>query len=68
VIEAVAENEVIKLDVFRKIDAAVVDPAAILATNTSSIPIIKLAMATRRPEQVIVCTSSTRCRFFVSSS
>jgi 3-hydroxybutyryl-CoA dehydrogenase len=53
VIEAVAENEDIKLDVFRKIDAAVVDPAAILATNTSSIPIIKLAMATHRPEQVI---------------
>jgi 3-hydroxybutyryl-CoA dehydrogenase len=53
VIEAVAENEEIKLEVFRKIDAAVVDPAAILATNTSSIPIIKLAMATHRPEQVI---------------
>jgi 3-hydroxybutyryl-CoA dehydrogenase len=53
VIEAVAENEDLKLDVFRKIDAAVVDPGAILATNTSSIPIIKLAMATRRPEQVI---------------
>ncbi|HVB52167.1 MAG TPA: 3-hydroxybutyryl-CoA dehydrogenase [Acidimicrobiales bacterium] len=53
VIEAVAENEEIKLAVFRKIDAAVSDPQAILATNTSSIPIIKLAMATKRPEQVI---------------
>jgi 3-hydroxybutyryl-CoA dehydrogenase len=53
VIEAVAENEEIKLEVFRKIDAAVKDPAALLATNTSSIPIIKLAMATKRPEQVI---------------
>jgi 3-hydroxybutyryl-CoA dehydrogenase len=53
VIEAVAENEDLKLDVFRRIDAAVVDPGAILATNTSSIPIIKLAMATKRPEQVI---------------
>jgi len=53
VIEAVAENEEIKLDVFRKIDTAVSDPEAILATNTSSIPIIKLAMATKRPEQVI---------------
>jgi 3-hydroxybutyryl-CoA dehydrogenase len=53
VIEAVAENEEIKLDVFRKIDAAVQDPEALLATNTSSIPIIKLAMATKRPEQVI---------------
>jgi len=53
VIEAVAENEEVKLDVFRKIDAAVKDPEAILATNTSSIPIIKLAMATKRPKQVI---------------
>ena len=53
VIEAVAENEDVKLAVFRKIDAAVTDPEAILATNTSSIPIIKLAMATKRPEQVI---------------
>lgn len=53
VIEAVSENESVKLDVFRRIDAAVQDPAAILATNTSSIPIIKLAMATERPEQVI---------------
>ncbi len=53
VVEAVAENEEIKLDVFRRIDAAVKDTEAILATNTSSIPIIKLAMATHRPEQVI---------------
>lgn len=53
VIEAVAEDEAIKLDVFRKIDAEVKDPDAILATNTSSIPIIKLAMATKRPEHVI---------------
>lgn len=53
VIEAVAENEATKLDVFRGIDAAVKDPKAVLATNTSSIPIIKLAMATQRPEQVI---------------
>ncbi len=53
VVEAVAENEAIKVDVFRKIDAAVQDPLAVLATNTSSIPIIKLAMVTTRPEQVI---------------
>lgn len=53
VVEAVAEDEAVKLDVFRLIDQAVTDPAAILATNTSSIPIIKLAMATTRPEQVI---------------
>src|SRR5271170_4090720 len=37
VVEAVAENEAVKIDVFKKIDAAVVDPQAILATNTSSI-------------------------------
>ena len=53
VVEAVAEDESVKLEVFRKIDAAVEDPHAILATNTSSIPIIKLAMATQRPQQVI---------------
>jgi 3-hydroxybutyryl-CoA dehydrogenase len=53
VIEAVAENELVKLDVFKKLDAVVEDQKALLATNTSSIPIIKLAMATKRPEQVI---------------
>lgn len=53
VIEAVAEDEATKVDVFQRLDAAVVDRDAILATNTSSIPIIKLAMATKRPEQVI---------------
>ena len=53
IIEAVAEDEDLKVDVFKKLDAVVQDPAAILATNTSSIPIIKLAMATKRPQQVI---------------
>jgi len=53
VVEAVAEDEDVKVEVFKKIDAVVLDPTAILATNTSSIPIIKLAMATKRPEQVI---------------
>ncbi len=53
VIEAVAEDEATKIQVFKKLDAVVSDPEAILATNTSSIPIIKLAMVTRRPEQVI---------------
>ncbi len=53
VIEAVAEDEITKLAVFEKLDDVVLDPRAILATNTSSIPIIKLAMATDRPEQVI---------------
>jgi 3-hydroxybutyryl-CoA dehydrogenase len=53
VIEAVAENETLKLEVFRRIDEAVADPNAILATNTSSIPIITVAMATKRPQQVV---------------
>ncbi|MHB1087628.1 MAG: 3-hydroxybutyryl-CoA dehydrogenase [Acidimicrobiales bacterium] len=53
VIEAVAEDEAIKVEVFKKLDAVVQDRTAILATNTSSIPIIKLAMVTSRPEQVI---------------
>jgi 3-hydroxybutyryl-CoA dehydrogenase len=53
VIEAIAEDEALKLDVFRRIDEAVADPSAILATNTSSIPIVTVAMATKRPQQVI---------------
>ncbi len=53
VVEAVAEDEATKLEVFGLIDKVVTDEGAILATNTSSIPIIKLAMATGRPEQVI---------------
>ena len=53
VIEAVLEQEAAKEEVFRHLDAIVVADDAVLATNTSSIPIIKLAMATKRPEQVI---------------
>jgi 3-hydroxybutyryl-CoA dehydrogenase len=53
VVEAVAEDENLKIEVFERLDSVVKDPNAILATNTSSIPIIKLAMATKRPEQVI---------------
>ena len=53
VIEAVAEDEDLKIEVFQRLDRVMSDPQAILATNTSSIPIIKLAMATQRPEQVI---------------
>jgi 3-hydroxybutyryl-CoA dehydrogenase len=53
VVEAVTENEAVKTAVFRDLDAIVQDPAAILASNTSSIPIMKLAMATSRPAQVV---------------
>jgi 3-hydroxybutyryl-CoA dehydrogenase len=53
VVEAVVENEAVKLEVFATLDKVVADPAAILASNTSSIPIMKLAMATERPAQVV---------------
>jgi 3-hydroxybutyryl-CoA dehydrogenase len=51
-IEAVVEDPAVKEDVFRRADAAL--PAeAILASNTSSIPIASLAAATARPDKVI---------------
>ena len=53
VVEAVVEQEEAKLEVFRRLNDVVDDPEAILASNTSSIPIMKLAMATNRPQQVI---------------
>jgi 3-hydroxybutyryl-CoA dehydrogenase len=53
VVEAVAEHEETKVEVFRRLDTVVTSPDAVLASNTSSIPIIKLAMATRRPEKVV---------------
>lgn len=53
VIEAVAENRDIKTDVLRALDKAVEDPTAILATNTSSIPVVDLAVATDRPAHLI---------------
>jgi 3-hydroxybutyryl-CoA dehydrogenase len=53
VIEAVIENEAAKLEVFNVLDKVVEAPDAILASNTSSIPIMKLAMATQRPEAVV---------------
>jgi 3-hydroxybutyryl-CoA dehydrogenase len=53
VVEAVIENEAEKLEVFRGIDKAVEADDAILASNTSSIPVMKLAMATERPASVL---------------
>ena len=52
VIEAATENKEIKLGIFRKLDE-LAPKHAILATNTSSLPITEIAAATKRPEKVI---------------
>lgn len=52
VIEAIVENEAIKLDLFARLDE-ITPPHAILASNTSSIPLINLGTATKRPAQVL---------------
>jgi 3-hydroxybutyryl-CoA dehydrogenase len=52
VVEAATENEALKLDLFHKLDEAVYKDA-ILATNTSSISITKIAAATKRADKVI---------------
>ena len=52
VLEAVPENLAMKLEIFGVLDQ-VLDPSAIMATNTSSIPIIDVAMGTTRPQQVL---------------
>nr|WP_294863167.1 3-hydroxybutyryl-CoA dehydrogenase [uncultured Pseudogulbenkiania sp.] len=52
VIEAATENEALKLDIFRRLDA-IVQPNAVLASNTSSISITRIAAATQRPDKVI---------------
>ncbi len=51
-IEAIAEDQAAKAAAFRTLDGAL-GPGAILASNTSSIPITALAAATHRPAQVI---------------
>jgi len=51
-IEAVTEHEPLKLEIFRKLDN-IVKAGSILASNTSSIPITKIASATTRPDKVI---------------
>jgi 3-hydroxybutyryl-CoA dehydrogenase len=52
VIEAVTEDETVKAETFKKLDG-VASADAILASNTSSIPITRLAAYTSRPEKVI---------------
>jgi 3-hydroxybutyryl-CoA dehydrogenase len=53
VVEAVVESAPQKTEIFAQLDRVVSRQDAILASNTSSIPIMKLAMATQRPEQVV---------------
>jgi 3-hydroxybutyryl-CoA dehydrogenase len=52
VVEAATENEALKFKVFRELDE-ICQPGVILATNTSSIPIGRIAAQTGRPENVI---------------
>ena len=52
VVEAAVENEGLKFQIFKDLDE-VCQPGVILATNTSSIPIGRIAAQTRRPEKVI---------------
>ena len=53
VIEAVIEDESLKTEMFTALDRIVTKESAILATNTSSIPVMKLGMVTQRPSQVV---------------
>lgn len=53
VIEAVIEDEKIKASIFSELDQIITDPDAVLASNTSSIPIMKLAAATKQPQRVL---------------
>jgi 3-hydroxybutyryl-CoA dehydrogenase len=53
VVEAILEDEAAKTALFRDLDRIVTSQDAILASNTSSIPIMKLAVATQRPSHVL---------------
>lgn len=52
-IEAIIENLEVKSRVFAELDAIITDPDAVLASNTSSIPIMKIAAATKNPGRVL---------------
>jgi 3-hydroxybutyryl-CoA dehydrogenase len=54
VIEAVLERKEVKLEVFERLAEVVEDPAAILASNTSSIPIVELAVAAAERERQVL--------------
>jgi len=53
VIEAIIEDETVKSQIFAELDNAITDADAVLASNTSSIPIMKLAAATQNPSRVL---------------
>lgn len=53
VIEAVIEDEAVKAKIFAELDKVITDPNAVLASNTSSIPIMKIAAATQNPSRVL---------------
>lgn len=53
VIEAIVEDESVKAKLFAELDAIITDPGAVLASNTSSIPIMKIAAATKNPQRVL---------------
>jgi 3-hydroxybutyryl-CoA dehydrogenase len=53
VIEAVIEDEAVKGKIFAELDEIIADPDAVLASNTSSIPIMKIAAATKNPSRVL---------------
>jgi 3-hydroxybutyryl-CoA dehydrogenase len=52
-VEAVHEDEALKVALFKELDRVIASEDAILASNTSSVPIMKLGTVTQRPQQVI---------------
>jgi 3-hydroxybutyryl-CoA dehydrogenase len=53
VIEAIIEDDAVKAKIFAELDKLITDPDAVLASNTSSIPIMKIAAATQNPGRVL---------------
>ncbi|WP_371682650.1 3-hydroxyacyl-CoA dehydrogenase NAD-binding domain-containing protein [Aeromicrobium sp. A1-2] len=68
VVEAASEDEQIKLDLFRTLGTILTKDDAILASNTSSIPIVKLGRCPVGRTTSWVCTSSTQHPSCSSSS
>ncbi|MFI7236825.1 3-hydroxybutyryl-CoA dehydrogenase [Streptomyces cyaneofuscatus] len=53
VIESIREDEAAKVELFARLDRIVKDPQAVLASNTSSLPIMRLGRSTARPGRVV---------------